>query len=210
MKKAQKKKNQEQTKLTNEIVGVLLIALGIVIGISIYSSSGALFSIWMRSFFFGAFGVVGYAMPVCIAAGGIGAIAARRHAPHWGKITAGAIGFLSLLTFIQLCYANNFLTIDGFPAYLAECYVKGGEFALGGGVLGGLLGYPFSVFIGSTGGLVLAIAIFIVCLMIVTNFSLKKVGEKIKNYIIEKHDAREEHKEDVQEFPGIEKKTKDR
>lgn len=208
MKKAQKKNNQEQTKLTNEIVGVLLIALGIVIGISIYSSSGALFSIWMRSFFFGTFGVVGYAMPVCIAAGGIGAITARRHAPHWGKITAGAIGFLSLLTFIQLCYANNFLTIDGFPAYLAECYVKGGEFALGGGVLGGLLGYPLSVFIGNTGGLVLAMAMFIVCLMIVTNFSLKKVGEKIKNFIIEKHDAREEHKEDVQEFPGIEKKTK--
>ena len=71
------KQKSQGFQLAGEVVGILLIALGLIMAVSVYSASQAIFIAWFRSFCFGMFGVVGYSLTVCTISGGIWVISVR-------------------------------------------------------------------------------------------------------------------------------------
>ena len=108
-------------------------------GFRLFGISGNFYCV-VPLFCFGMFGVVGYA-PACVHdSRGIWAIAARGHMPKGYQLLMGGLGFLSLLSLIELCYARPFGPgqIGYFP-YLQECY-QSALGVMGGGLLGGLFG----------------------------------------------------------------------
>ncbi len=93
-KKSAAAKNEKQGfQLANEIAGILLIAFGLIMAISVYSTSEAIFIAWFRAFSFGMFGGMGYALPALTISGGILAIAVRNHKPKGYQIVLGILGF---------------------------------------------------------------------------------------------------------------------
>ena len=68
-------RKKEKFQLANEIAGVLLIAFGLIMAVSVYSASQAIFISWFRDFSFGMFGALSFALPALTISGGILAIA---------------------------------------------------------------------------------------------------------------------------------------
>lgn len=210
---ARKKKTQasEGYRLVNEVAGVLLIALGIILGISIYSSSKAMFAVWMHSFCFGVFGVLGYIVPVLVGLGGVLAIVARKYKPRAYQVIMCVLGILSLLAFVELCYSYTFQSDVSYFEYLGQCYTKGGQLLLGGGVLGGLLAFPAYLLLGKIGSMILFAAIVIVAIMVLTRFSIRKAGEELGEVIAQKreaHQKKQEGKPDLRRADYLEQQSR--
>lgn len=198
------KQKSQGFQLAGEVVGILLIALGLIMAVSVYSASQAIFIAWFRSFCFGMFGVVGYALPVCTIAGGIWAIAARGHMPKGYQLLMGGLGFLSLLSLIELCYARPFGPgqIGYFP-YLQECY-QSALGVMGGGLLGGLLAYPVALLLDQIGAIIFFSALIAISFIVLTGISIRKFCEQALNRTTERR-KKEEMEEAYEERPVIQK-----
>lgn len=163
----------------DEIWGVVLIVLGILIGLAAYSSSEVLLAVWARVAVFGLFGLAGYAVPVLFAIWGIMLIAIKNPRTVAARTVFIVIGVLALLTFIHFCYYKYFETEGGFFAFLANSFVLGKTYMQGGGFFGAILAYPFDLLMGQIGSMVLFGAIVLISIMIVTSFSVRSFGVKI-------------------------------
>ncbi len=76
-------------KIRREVAGVLLIALGVILGIFIYFSYQAPFAGLVKVAFFGLFGVCGYAVPLVAAGMGVFLIIPGGRKPEPQKPPAG-------------------------------------------------------------------------------------------------------------------------
>lgn len=207
-KKSAAAKNEKQGfQLANEIAGILLIAFGLIMAISVYSTSEAIFIAWFRAFSFGMFGGMGYALPALTISGGILAIAVRNHKPKGYQIVLGILGFLSLLSFIELCCARPYGPGQiGYFSYLAQCY-SSAEGVTGGGALGGLLAYPVALLLDKVGALILFGAIIAVCIVALTGVSIRKFCSETLEHIALRREERyfDDEEEDEPVIQKIEK-----
>lgn len=187
-----KQAKQENSTLANEVAGVLLIALGVILALGVYTSSQVLLAVWFRQVAFGLFGIGGYGVPVVAVAGGILAIAARRRKVTVTKGIMGVLAVLSVLSFIHLIYLPLLQLEQSYFSYLGQCYELGSTWATGGGLVGGLLGYPVGILLGQAGGMVLFAALFIVSLMIITRFSIRRASENLGDFLADTQERYEE------------------
>ena len=101
-KKSSNNRVKEQSRsYKDEIWGVVLIVVGILIGLAVYSSSEVLLAVWARVAVFGLFGLAGYAVPVLFAIWGIMLIAIKNPRKVAARTVFIVIGVLALLTFIH-------------------------------------------------------------------------------------------------------------
>lgn len=171
--------SKTKTKTANEILGVILIALGLAAGICVYTNTSALVVKWVRAFVFGGLGIGGYIAPLGIIFGGVMTIVKRKQEKPVHKIILWVALILAALTFIQLCYSQAFSVKGGYGPYLERCFNLASEQPIGGGVFGGLLGYPATVFLGQAVGIVIFLAAMIAIIMYLTHFSITNAGRKI-------------------------------
>ena len=64
--KTSKQKRQAEEQNRREIIGICLIALGLFLGASLYSDAVGLAGKAISAFFFGVFGLGGYAVPAVV------------------------------------------------------------------------------------------------------------------------------------------------
>ena len=57
-------KNKTQKGIQNEIIGISVVALSLIIGISLYTNQGGIIGRGLRSFIVGLFGISSYSLPV--------------------------------------------------------------------------------------------------------------------------------------------------
>ena len=176
---AVKKKPKTRHKLFNEFIGVILFAFGVFTGISIYSQTAGLMGDFTNGLFFGLFGVTAYVIPILLVVIAIMIIAAVNKKAHAGKITTYAVIIFSILSVIHV-FALQDITLDkGFIEYIKSSYILGSTHLQGGGVFGSLLVYPANLLLGRLGAYILFFACILICIMVITNLSLKKVGKGI-------------------------------
>ncbi len=159
----------------DEITGVVLIALGVVMGILTYTKTTAFLSP-MVDFFFGLVGFIQYAMPVLLVATGVALIAIPNRQVGRGAVAmiAGAILCVNCIIHIASVPIGD----AAFGRYIASAYELG-KLRRGGGFLSAIPAYALSKLVSSAGAIVIFVAIVIVLLLLATRISIRSAGRKI-------------------------------
>jgi S-DNA-T family DNA segregation ATPase FtsK/SpoIIIE len=200
-----KKKEKARHKLYHEFIGVIVFAFGIFTGISIYSEASGLLGQSLGSFFFGLFGLAAYAVPLLFIIAGIMTIAAVKKKPRTGKIATYVVMIWSIISVIHVFALQKIVLDKGYLFYIGSSYEYGSSARQGGGALGSLLVYPANLLLDTLGAYILFFTAILICIMILTNMSLKKIGmgigaagkttvEKIKTGAQEMRAERERNK----------------
>ncbi len=203
-------KPAQSKSLKNEIVGVLLIALGIVFCIGIFSGTDTPFSAVLHGGVFGMFGVMGYLAAPLIIVSGVLVIIAKKATVRLSKLMMAVLGLVSLFAIFHLFSADKFDVAAGFFAYVSQSFEVGSEQIIGGGAVGGIFAYPFHMFLGNVAALVVYFALLLCAIMVLTRLSLKHtakhVAERMRETVKEMKIVREERKEEKREVK-MRKKT---
>ncbi len=172
----------------NEIFGVLLIALGILSVIAVYLNLDSVFGNGIKGIIFGLFGAMGFAMPAILIAVGVLVIAARKKNANPGKLLLIVLVLFFVMSLFHVNIAQQIGTDVGFGSYASDSYQIGSTDFAGGGVIGSLLVFPSIMYLGAPGSYIALITAIVVCVIALTNLSIKRMGEGIGNAVKNKYD----------------------
>ena len=161
---------------SDEIAGVILIAVGIVLGILTYTKSSAVMTGFV-DFLFGLFGITAYALPVLLAGIGVAMIAIpnRQFGTGATSMLLGAVYFINCV--IQLAVSP--IGKAKFGEYFKAAWDMGRGQRLGGGALASALAFCMAKLFSKPGAIVLFVAAAVVLLMLVTRVSIRSAGQKV-------------------------------
>lgn len=180
-KKKQKKPSSNSLIENNEIRGVFAIALGIIFSIAMFHSSGGSLIIFIRGVLIALIGIGGYLIPFYLIFYGFALITKKKISNIIDNRFYFMVGILiNTLAFIQLIN-NDLYFYDGFSKGLS-ILIKGQE-TFHGGILGMVISYPIYKLLGIAASYVLYIAVYIVALLIVFDFSLYDIGSSFKGKV---------------------------
>ena len=170
----------------DEIIGVIFIALGVVLGILTYANVTAIFKS-VVGVLFGLLGVVQYAIPVLLVALGVFLIAVPRRQAGTGTVLMIAGAVLSVSCIIHIATAPN--VEEKFGEYVSRAYDLGLA-GRGGGAIASMPAYGLIKLLSSAGAIVVFVALAIVLLLLATRTSIRSAGQKI----VAKVDAMEDRR----------------
>ena len=133
-KNTKKKKPVSQSRL--EIWGVICIAIGLFLGVSLYSEAVGVVGVAVSKFIFGMFGLFSYAIPVAFVAGGILLIVNAKDNFHKSSIVLAVIGLWLIVGVIHIATRPSISNVD-FLKYGNDAYLLGQTLHKGGGIFGG-------------------------------------------------------------------------
>ena len=178
--KQAKTQNTNRTGKHGEIVGIILIALGIFLGVCVFvETDTGLLGGAAQNVLFGLFGLLTYAAPFVFLVVGAMIIAARSKKVNKGKVALMITLGVSLLSLIHTFVLHELDLENGFFSYVADSYRLGQMSAAGSGAVGCLLVYPFNLLIGDIGCIILFITAALACILVLTNLSIKKMGQDV-------------------------------
>lgn len=200
VKKKKKKPSSNSLIENNEIRGIFAIALGIIFSIAMFHSSGGSLIVFIRGVLIALIGIGGYLIPFYLIFYGFALITKKKLSNIIDNRFYFMVGILiNTLAFIQLIN-NDLYFYDGFSRGLS-ILVKGQE-TFHGGILGMIISYPIYKLLGVAASYVLYIAVYIVALIIVFDFSLYDIGSnfksKVNSNIGERKSGFQKNKNDVE------------
>ena len=182
-------------RVGSEVLGVVLIALGILLGLYLYRTTDAPLGVALQKVLFGAVGVVAFGLPPFLLLLGIFAIAGRKRMPASGRMLVMVLLVVFVAAAMQLAGHISMRDAAGeripIAQFIVECFDRAASPAMraaeksGGGVVGGLLCYFLEWIGGWTLCSVAVIAGIVVCLLFITRISLKTFPELLKNKMVE-------------------------
>jgi S-DNA-T family DNA segregation ATPase FtsK/SpoIIIE len=177
--RAPERRAPERKVSVDEIVGVILIALGIVMGILTYAKTNATFVTVVEALF-KLFGVVQYAMPVLLVI--LGAVLIAVPDRQFGSGST----VLSVLAIYCITCVIHLFTVDPgtmtYKQYLSAGMAYG-SVRRGGGLLASASTYWLAKFLSLAGAAVVFIALALVFLLLVTKLSIRTAGLKVKEKV---------------------------
>ncbi len=195
------KKRAQAQQTHREIGGVGLLALGIFLGVCLYSGAVGLVGEAVTGVLFGLTGLFAYAAPVALCAAGILLIACAARTPRRGRTALILLGVVLALTLLQVIAKPLLGTAEYLP-YIQGAFINGRVDHNGGGALGAILCYPLLLLTGEAGAYIFLIAGLLIIILLVTSLSLRKTGQqaaqaaqKVKTqiqYASERHAARKQ------------------
>ncbi len=211
--KGNKEVNPEKKPLiSNEIKGIIIIAVGIFLGFVFLSEMTGAVGGWIKNICYGLFGP---SMAVsCLFIMLTGFFVFLNKAPEKN-------GFRYLLLFLIIVFTSIIVTMllgkSSFPeGSLGEIITilwRDGVEGNGGGVIGGGICGILNLALGVAGTWVMAIAAEIVCILLLTEISIGKTIGKVKNKIKDKREKEDGNDIDLPEFTeqsrDVEKKVKE-
>lgn len=201
--RAKASKQVEIDRRNREIIGVIFIASGLFLLLTGLQSTGVIGE-KIRGFTFGLVGRLGWVLPFGFIGYGIITIitSAKRHYVARGLLVFGIILCVMMMLHVS---ALDELT-DGYLVYLAKSFQLGETSHKGGGLFGALLSRPLVVLVGNAGAYLLLVTAIFIQIIIVTNLSLQKTGQKVKNvirqnvdYMHQRSQERQQHRQEVEE-----------
>ena len=100
--KNSKKEALLQAQSKREIIGVVLVALGLFLCVSLYSDAVGVIGEAMKNCFFGIFGVAGYLAPISLIVAGILVIIKSEKETRPAVLVLSMLGVLSLLSILHI------------------------------------------------------------------------------------------------------------
>src|SRR5690625_2765965 len=153
-----------------EISAVLLLALGVLALVSLFSSAAGIVGTWIASGLRYTFGSLSIVPPIMLIVHALLSLRYGRRVHYTRK----ALAVVSLYV-VALCTVHLF---SHQPANLSQVWSVGSQ-TTGGGVLGGLLSYVFLRAVGPGGSWVLLAAWFITSLIFLTETSVSRFVARI-------------------------------
>lgn len=189
----QKAKAQTQNQVKrkaehpDEIAGVILMALGVVLGILTYTDTGAVMHAVVKVLF-GLMGITAYAMPILLFGIGVALIALPNR-----QTGSGASALLLGAVYCINCIIHLAVSAIGeatFAEYVKDAWTLGAGLRQGGGALAAALAYAMAKLFSKGGAIVIFAAAAIVLLLLLTRASIRSAGKKV----IAKVDALEDRR----------------
>jgi S-DNA-T family DNA segregation ATPase FtsK/SpoIIIE len=176
-----KKKKTTRYKISKkkkiEVTGLLLCALGLFAGFSIYlpmNSTGAIGKV-LKQVIMGMFGLAGYIIPAIILLIGFFVIISYRKVLNKFRIFLTSMIVILSFALLHLLYFS-YMDSTSFTAFLKSSYRAGAaEGCRGGGAVIAPVTYAAYALFGIPGSYVLFISLLIADVLMLTNLSLKKL-----------------------------------
>lgn len=184
-------------KLSAEVKGILLIALGVFVVLSLFTGATGIVGSFFKAVSMGLFGGAARIFPIFIIWTGVNIFMERK------KVTTGykVWVLVALMTVTSVLWSlvggNTEWIYDNFVAAVESMYVYGGD-GYGGGIIGGFICIGIVKCIGVGGATLVTISAMLILLIILTEVSFEKMFKKISLYIKEsKEKIAEELDEDI-------------
>ncbi|MHC1721209.1 MAG: DNA translocase FtsK [Clostridiaceae bacterium] len=167
-----KKKNNSQ--LHDEIIGILLITLGVLILISVFSSSSSgIFGDFTRKILIAALGLGAYVFPVLFIFIGICFILKKNNFSFSRKFFGIILLLMTTLLTIQMVLMNKYYTAGNVKAGIEKLYES--DSFVHGGIMSFLIDIPLYQFLGAVGSYVLFIGLYLVSFVLISRITLYDV-----------------------------------
>ncbi len=179
-------KQPEPRSGSAEIVGVILIGLGVLLGIYLYINPDGMLGTFLNSAFFITCGFVAYALPVMFFILGMIAIANRKKDRIHGSAAVIILTIVLVIAFVHAVFnipyqdkGENIKLLDYYDSviHLAQ------EQRQGGGVIGGTICYLLQIAGGNVLCWVVIASGLIVCILLLTRFSIKAFAVGLKENV---------------------------
>lgn len=175
IKKGQKKrKKTEETKFNKDVMGLIIIALGVISMISLFTFKVGLIGSIIRGITFSMMGFGGYFMPVILIGLGIITILDKFNKKEVNKTI---IIFCLFLMFLVALDSQN-ISIIGFTNRIRTAIYLS-NFNKGGGFIGSFIGFFFYKLFGLIGGFIILFFSTSVGLLLLFNIRLKDFYQKV-------------------------------
>lgn len=188
-KKVRKKKKQQKKsgikKYNNEIIGILMLATGLIIFSSIFfENSMGPFGSYIKSITLGFIGAPGFFIPPLIIVYSV-LVIFKKNSPDLNlKIVYIFVLILILSALVQAgFYKEDAFVGKSVVSSIKKFYTDGKDLS-GGGVLGGLISIPFLLMFKGLGTIIILTSAAIIDIILITNVSIAGVIVKIKNGIL--------------------------
>ncbi len=180
-KKTKKIRTRKKNKIYHEVTGVLLIGLGLFTFISLYTSSAGIVGMHLQKGLMGLFGLVAYIIPAFLLVIGFLSIIAYHKRINKFKLFLVICSVILAIIIVHLTFFDHF-DWSKMLEFIYSSYDKGQE-AKGTGALFAVFGFLSYKLFGLAGSYVFLFAFLTVNILLLTNVSLKQIGENIYEYI---------------------------
>ncbi|WP_032121594.1 FtsK/SpoIIIE family DNA translocase [Clostridium amazonitimonense] len=171
-----KKKKDYDEDFKKEIIGIVFITIGIFLFINVITSSLGILGQALNKITWSLLGIGTYFLPMIFVFYGI-SILLRKDTMDRRFIGISVFLFNSIL-FLQMIYIDNYY-VDSF--YEGIKVIINTSSKLHGGILGYIIDVPLYKLIGKTGSIILFVAIYVITMIIIFNFSLYNIANNLKN-----------------------------
>lgn len=188
-------KKNKKSNFNNDIIGIILVTLGILMILSIFSqSSFGIMGRFIRTALLGLFGLGSYILPFYIIFIGICLIVNKNGLSFNKKFYGFILLLLSFLLTVQMINMKLYYVPGNLSLGIEKIFKSNS--IIHGGMLCFLLDIPLYKLFGSVGCYIIFFAVFLISLILLLQFSLYDVISKIKpnfsnydnnNNIIEKN-----------------------
>ncbi|CCQ93068.1 DNA translocase FtsK [[Clostridium] ultunense Esp] len=170
-----KKKKVKNMEITREIIGIIIVSLGILSSISLISNKTGIIGVFLRSIFFTLMGFGGYIFPLIIIAIGLLFIINKIDIDKDRKPMHLLILFFCFLTLIDI-KAQTGTSLSTKITNSVELSKEG----LGGGFIGTVFGFVFLKLFGSVGSYIIIAFIILITVLLFTEIRIKDFIKKLK------------------------------
>ena len=203
------KKGTERVKRTGservaiEIFGIVLVALGALFGIYLYSGSSGVFGTVLCDFLLGMTGLFAYAVPVIFVLFGFFVILSGRRKRTRGTYISALIAVYAVICILHLATSQTLRDVgradqtgytfgDYWMLWFRQFPLAWNESIashIGGGVLGMLLMTPLYLLGGRALCYIVAIAALLICILLLTGISIKAYTDMFGTRVKDKIDS---------------------
>ena len=174
-----KKNTNENSNNKSDIKGIILISLGLILALAIYTNFAGALSIFARKIIFNLIGILSLGLPIYLIYFGINLIKFKSNIKYARKI----IGITVIYVIIGLFFATvKIQTVDsiGFSNTLRDILSYDG-FNIHGGLLCHIIAYPLSMLVGFLGAYIFYITFAIISSVLLMDITLYEVYTEIVN-----------------------------
>ncbi len=176
-----KRKKKAEWNIQGEIVALLIMALGFLMGISFFTSAAGVFGNYFKDICMGLLGVISYALPLIVTFYGIHFIIKKGYFDNTYKYVLGLVSLTLFSAIIQIFHydPDSQLSIgESFKTFYVE-----GMNGVGGGVIGGAIAEPIINMFGVWGASIILLFCILILLMIITQISVFSIVAYISNVV---------------------------
>ncbi len=194
-------KRTKSERLAIEVFGIILVSLGALFGVYLYSGADGLLGTAIKSLLLGTVGGFAYALPIILIIFGFFVILSGRQKRSRGTYLTAVVAAYSIICIIHLATSESLRAIkpysqtnntfgDYFVQWFKQFPIVWNEavlFSKGGGVLGMFFMTPLYILGGYPLCYIVAIATLLICILLLTGISIKAYtemfGTKVKDGI---------------------------
>lgn len=169
-------KKQERLKINSDIMGIIIISIGLLSTLSLLNLNMGIFGSIIKEITFSLMGFGAYIFPLILIVSGIIFIYDKFNYKEIKVILSMVIIFISVLVILDVTNPIDSNFIDRM-----KNSIELSREAKGGGIIGGFLGFFFYNLFGTTGSYLILSAIITINILLITEIKIKDIIDLFSN-----------------------------